>query len=429
MLKKFALDLSPLAKYRNFRLRTYSQFFASIGFYFTLVAAPLQVQQLTNDPAAAGLIGVVTIVPLIVCGLLGGIMADRFDRRLVAILSEGGAALAALGLCLNALLPSPELWFIYLIAAVNAGVGSIQGPSLTAMTPRYVAYEDLGPAASIASAVRVFAGLLGPAVGGIIAAHNMPVAYAVTTVCLFASLLFMLPLKPLPPLALEAGLTLRRSLIDMRDGIVYACRRRDLLGSYLVDTVAMLLAMPIVLFPFFAELLGEPEKVGYFYTAEAVGALVGTALSGIINHARRYGVWICLSAAAWGAFMGLAGLMPTLGWALVMIAAAGCADTFSMLFRGLLWNRSIPDELRGRLAGIELLSYSVGPNLGNARAGFMADAWGVRRSIALGGGLCVLGVAAVAAALPSFRRYDVETDEHALAQKDRSDEAEARGEH
>jgi MFS family permease len=86
------------------------------------------------------------------------------------------------------------------------------------------------------------------------------------------------------------------------------------------------------------------------------------------------------------------------------------------------WNQTIPDEYRGRLAGIELLSYSTGPMLGDARAGFLAQAGGARFSLGVGGLLCMGAVAAMAAVLPKFRAYDARTDEHALAERARREQ-------
>ena len=102
---------------------------------------------------------------------------------------------------------------------------------------------------------------------------------------------------------------------------------------------------------------------------------------------------------------------------LFFLAFAGAADMVSGTFRGAIWDQTIPDELRGRLAGIELLSYSIGPTLGNARAGFMAVR-SVRFSISAGGALCIGGVALAGLVLPRFRHYDSRTDEHAVAERD-----------
>ena len=164
----------------------------------------------------------------------------------------------------------------------------------------------------------------------------------------------------------------------------------------------MTIAMPMALFPFFAAELHAPHAVGLLYAADSVGGAAGRRWSsGWVRRVHRHGLAIILAAGCWGAAMGLAGLMPNLALVLVMLACAGAADMVSGTFRGIIWDQTIPDELRGRLAGIELLSYSIGPTLGNARAGFMAVR-GVRFAISVGGLLCVLGVGA-AAALPPFR--------------------------
>ena len=188
----------------------------------------------------------------------------------------------------------------------------------------------------------------------------------------------------------------------MAEGIRYAAGRKDLLGTYLIDTIAMTTAMPTALFPFLAAELHASHAVGLLYAADSVGGLLAGAVSGWVRRVHRHGLAIVLAALGWGAAMGLAGVMPSLPLVLVMLACAGAADMVSGTFRGIVWDQTIPDELRGRLAGIELLSYSIGPTLGNARAGAMAVG-GVRFSIASGGALCVLGVGVAAAALPRFR--------------------------
>ncbi|HEV2887811.1 MAG TPA: MFS transporter [Jatrophihabitans sp.] len=232
------------------------------------------------------------------------------------------------------------------------------------------------------------------------------------------SLLVFLRLTPLPRTLGTVVPGVRATLASVGEGIGYAARRKDLLGTYLIDTIAMMTAMPTALFPFFAAELNAPHAIGLLYAADSVGALLAGAVSGWVRRVHRHGLAIIVAALCWGAAMGLAGLMPNLALVLVLLACAGAADMVSGTFRAIIWDQTIPDELRGRLAGIELLSYSIGPTLGNARAGFMAVG-GVRFSIASGGLLCVLGVGAAAAALPRFRRYDTRTDEFAVAERQR----------
>ena len=196
--------------------------------------------------------------------------------------------------------------------------------------------------------------------------------------------------------------------------------RRDLLGTYLVDIAAMFLAMPIVLFPAFAEsIFQRPELLGALYTAETAGALLSTALSGWMARVSAHGRVIVLAAAAYGVFIALAGLAPTIWLAMLALAAAGAADNVSAILRGTVWNQSIPERMRGRLAGIEMLSYSVGPLAGQVRAGLVADRWSVRGAITSGGVLCVAGVGLTALWLRDFWHYDAATDPHVLAERER----------
>jgi MFS family permease len=120
---------------------------------------------------------------------------------------------------------------------------------------------------------------------------------------------------------------------------------------------------------------------------------------------RRHGAAVVLAAAAWGVAIVAFGYAPNLWIALATLGLAGAADMVSALFRGTIWNETIPSQLRGRLAGVEMISYTTGPLLGNARAGWMATAISNRFSIVAGGVVCVLGVLACIPLLPAFWRY------------------------
>ena len=164
----------------------------------------------------------------------------------------------------------------------------------------------------------------------------------------------------------------------------------------------------MVLFPALAEeVFGKPQLLGLLYSAETVGALVATALSGWTGRVHHHGRAIVIAAAAYGGFVALAGLMPSIWLVGVFLALAGAADMISGVFRGTVWSQTIPEAMRGRLAGIEMLSYSLGPLGGQVRAGVTADLWSVRGAITSGGLACVAGVGAhraVAARLLVLRR-------------------------
>lgn len=420
-LRALAIDVRPLRRYRDFRLRTIAVSVSSFGSFFTMVAVPIQLKQLTGSTVAVGLVGAAEFVPIIAVGLLGGAIADRFDRRTVVLLSELAALACTMLLLANALLPRPQLWLIYLVAAGAVAAGSMQRPSLDAMLPRYVPHDDIPAASMLNNQCWSLANIAGTVLGGVLASYDVRLAYTVDVASFALSLLVFLRLTPLPRGELPPGM--RATLASVADGVRYAAGRKDLLGTYLIDTVAMTMAMPMALFPFFASVLHAPHAVGLLYAADSAGGLLAGAVSGWVRRVHRHGLAIVLAAGCWGAAIALAGLMPNLISALALLAVAGAADMVSGTFRGVIWDQTIPDDYRGRLAGIELLSYSIGPTLGNARAGVMAVR-GIRFAISTGGLLCVAGVALTGALLPGFRRYDNRTDAFAVAERDRRAAAE-----
>ena len=188
-------------------------------------------------------------------------------------------------------------------------------------------------------------------------------------------------------------------------GFAYARGRQDLLGSYLADLAAMTLAYPNALFPFVAADLHAPWAVGLMFAAPSAGALAITVVSGWMGRVRRHGLAIAVSAAVWGLLITAFGLAPDLAVALGCLVLAGAADMVSGIFRDTLWNQTIPDRLRGRMAGLELLSYGVGPSAGQVRAGAVASVTSARFSLASGGLFCAGAVGLVCLALPGFTRY------------------------
>ena len=198
----------------------------------------------------------------------------------------------------------------------------------------------------------------------------------------------------------------RPSLRRIVEGLRYAWSRPELMGTYGVDMVAMFFGMPMALFPALAEDLGGPGALGLLYAAPSLGSLLATGTSGWTNHVHRHGLAVIWAAGGWGVAIVAFGFAPNLPLAVAALAAAGACDMVSGIFRSTIWNQTIPDHLRGRLAGIEQVSYSTGPLLGNLESGVVASLAGLRVSIVSGGVLCVAGVAVAALALPAFRRYD-----------------------
>ena len=414
MLKKLAIDITPLRKYPDFRRLWSSGLISYFGSMITYVALPFQIKELTNSYIAVGLMGAVELIPLIIFGLYGGVLADRVDRRKMILITEFALMIMTFSLFINSQMAEPSLIWIYVVAGSFAALDGLQRPSADAILPRLVGHEDL-PSASALMSLRWQTGVItGPALAGILlATAGTGTAYLVDVITFAISIIFILRVKSVKPLAKNPAPTFGA----MVEGIKYATSRKDLLGTYLVDLAAMFFAMPNALFPFWADQLDATWALGFFYAAGTIGSVIVTLTSGWIKNYHHHGRAVFLAALGWGAAITLAGTTDSLFLILLFLAIAGASDMVSALFRGAIWNQSIPDELRGRLAGIELLSYSVGPLGGQMRAGTFAAVTNLRTSVISGGLLCIGFVTIAAAALPKFRKYDARTNEFAVEQR------------
>ena len=411
------MDLTPLRTSREFRVLFVAGLVFWCGMLIGYVAVPYQLYALTRSNFAVGAFGLVQIVPLVLAGLYGGVLADRLDRRRVLVLTGVAQVAGTAVLLVNALAARPSLPVIYGAGVLLAVAQSLQSASREALVPRTVRHAELPAAVALSSVAGQVGMLAGPAVGGVLlASAGTAWAYGATLAGFTVATALFAALRPVPPLAPRSA---AGTLHEIREGVGYAVRRPDLLGTYVVDLVAMLLAMPVVLFPALAvEVLERPALLGLLYSAGTVGSLLATVASGWTARVHHHGRAVVLAAAAWGGSIVLAGLTTSPAVVLLGLALAGASDMISGLFRGTIWHQTIPDSHRGRLAGIELLSYTLGPLGGEARAGLVADATSVRTAIVSGGVLCVAGVAATGAALRAFWRYDARTDEHAVRERE-----------
>jgi MFS family permease len=331
-----------------------------------------------------------------------GAVADYFDRRLMIRLTEAALAAGSVILIINALLPRPQLWVLFTCASLFAALIALQRPSLEALVPRIVKADQMPAVAALQAFRGSLAMVGGPALGGVLVVTFGPaLAFTVDLFTFIVSLLAltMMQAVPPPPEADRPGI---KSIIE---GLRYARSRQELLGTYLVDMNAMFFGIPMALFPAIAEGYGG-ASVGLLYAAPAAGALVMSLMLGWTRRVHRHGLAVGIAAACWGFAIIAFGFAGRLWLALLCLAVAGAADMISGVFRMIIWNQTIPDHLRGRLAGIELISYHTGPMLGNAESGIVASLFSIRTSVVSGGILCVLGTGLLLLALPAFRTYD-----------------------
>jgi MFS family permease len=411
---KHSIDLSPLKKYPDFRNLWAAGLISYLGSMITYVAIPFQIKELTNSYLAVGIVGVIELVPLIIFGLYGGVLADSVNRKKMVWATEAGAMLLVVLLLANSMLWEPQVWVIYIAAGLFAVVDGLQRPSADAMLPRLVGHHDLPAASALMSLRRQLGLIVGPTMGGIIfSTFSISAGFAIDIATYVVALVFLARVRSMPS-SKEAK---KPSLAALLDGVKYAFSRQDLLGTYIIDLAAMTLAMPMALYPFWADQLNAPWALGMFYSAITVGAVLITVTSGWTTRYRFHGRAVILAAIGWGLAIAVAGLSTSLVLVLLFLTIAGAFDMISALFRANMWNQTIPDHFRGRLAGIELLSYSVGPLAGQLRAATIASATSLSFSVTSGGVLCAIVVAFLAFFLPKMWKYDVETNEFAVRER------------
>ena len=377
----------------------------------TYVAVPFQIKELTDSYVAVAISGLVEIVPLVIFGLYGGVLADALDRKKLIWVTEALSLLFTGMLLINSMMDSPNLLLIYIVSGLFAATSGLRQPAMQAALPRLVDHEDMTAAAALMSLRWQVGVIVGPAIGGIlISTYSVTVGYAADIATFVISIALIAFMKKIPP-SHEAEAPSLSALID---GVKYAFSRKDLLGTYLIDLAAMFFAMPTALIPFWADQLGAPWALGLLYAAGTIGSIAITLTSGWTKNVHFYGRAIMWAAIGWGVAIALSGATNYLWLVLLFLTLAGASDMISALFRSAMWNQTIPDNLRGRLAGIELLSYSLGPLAGQMRAASMAAVTTLSISVTSGGIICVIVVVLLASFLPDFRKFDIRTNKFAL---------------
>lgn len=403
--RRIFADLTPLRTSPDYRRLWIGGTVSWLGQAMTALAISLQVYELTRSSFSVGLVGLFTLVPLVVFGLYGGAIADTVDRRKLGLYSSLGAAGLSVALTAAALLDYHRVWFLYAVVALQAVCAALAGPARSAMIPRLLPAEQL-PAANALNSVTMTSGMMaGPMLGGLIVGWwGYQAAYLIDAVTFGAALYAMWRLPSMKP-DRESGARGRASVVD---GLRFLGTRPNIRMTFFSDLAAMVLAHPRALFPAIAGLWfgGDAKTVGLLAAAPAVGALLGGLFSGWQGRIRRHGLAILLAVGAWGLAIAVFGLTRNLWLGLLFLAAAGCADTVSMVFRTTMLQAATPDEMRGRLQGVFIVVVAGGPRLGDFLAGTAADLTSPTVAITGGGLGCLLVLVLLALRWRGFARYD-----------------------
>lgn len=378
-----------------------------IGTQLTAVAVLIQVYDITGSSFSVGLVGLFGLVGLVSVGLYGGAIADAVDRRKLSLLASAGLAALSVVLVIQAVLDLRSVWLLYLLILGQAALFGVDSPARQAMIPRLLEPGEL-PAANALSQVSMNVGFtIGPLLAGVLIAVNdgsywLP--YGVDAVTFFAALYAVWRLPSMRP---EGG-GRKAGTASVVEGFAFLARQPVLLMSFLVDIVAMVFGMPRALFPAIAGDFygGGPATVGLLTAAIAVGAIVPVLLSGMLRNVHRHGRAVVVSIVVWGAAIAAFGFTRQLWLGLLCLAVAGAADAVSAVFRSTILQEATPDAMRGRLGGVFIVVVAGGPRLGDVESGSVAALTSVQTSVVSGGLACIVGVLALAAAVPAFVRFD-----------------------
>ncbi|MEV0935342.1 MFS transporter [Streptomyces phaeochromogenes] len=399
------LDTRPLRSSRPFRDLWIGSSAAQLGGQIATVAVLAQVWDLTGSPVGTGAIGLATGLPMVLFGLLGGTLADSVDRRAVVRVTAVGQLLAAAGLLAQALADNRSVPLLLALVAMGTACGALGAPARRTFPVRLLPSDQVAAGLALTNVSFQAAMLAGPALAGLIIARwGFPAAYAAQAVTVAVSMLAVIRLPAMKPEGVGASGGRRR---PERGGWGIILRRPTLWGSMATDLSATLLAMPIALFPLVNEVRfdGNPQTLGLFLSAVAVGGITAGLLSGTVTRWRRGGLVQLTAAGVWGVALAGFGLAAPLWLALGCLAVAGAADTVSVVTRSALVQLETPDAYRGRVSSVEHVIGVAGPELGNFRGGLLASATSASFSLVAGGLSAILAIAAVAATNAPLRAY------------------------
>jgi MFS family permease len=386
--------VTPLQVSRGYRWLYVGQAGAQLARHALVVAVPYQVFVLTGSSLLVGMVGLVQIVPLIGCALLGGAVADAFDRRRVLVVVELLMSLTSVGFALNTG-PSAPLWPIFALIAVNAGISGVESPARTAIIPSLVTPAQLPSAFALNASLNQSAQVVGPAIAGVLIARwGIGAAYWAAAAASAGTALALIPLGLRAPAPAGGRVTVGAVI----EGWRYLRRVPLLQQVLLVDLNAMVFGMPRALFPVIGTVVlgGDATTVGLLHAAPGVGALVGALTTGWVAAVERQGRAIILGISVWGLAIVGFGVTRSIPVALVLLAVAGAGDVISNVFRNAILQQAVPDALRGRLTAFKVALSSGGPRLGDAEAGAVASVTTPAFSVVTGGLVSVVGALAIA---------------------------------
>ncbi len=346
------------------------------------VAVGWRVYALTHSATMLGLIGLVQFMPMVMVSLFAGMVADRYNRRVVGAICQASSAMINLSLCAIMLSGRDHVQVIFVLVALMGGVRSFEVATMQAMLPSLVPVEILPRALAAMTSAMQTAFIVGPALGGLLYGLGAAAPFGVAAAC--SALSCMMSLSLVGPRRMFAA---KSRLREIFHGIIYIWREKVVLGAISLDLFAMLLGGATALLPVYARdiLHIGSAGLGILRAAPAVGALVASFFFTRFPIKSGIGIKMLAAVMVFGAATILFGLSRSLYFSLFALMLLGGADMISVLVRAGLVQLRTPDEMRGRVAAVNSLFIGTSNQLGEFESGMMAGWLGPVFSVVSGG--------------------------------------------
>jgi MFS family permease len=378
---------------------------SSIGGSLSYFAVILQVYRLTGSSFAVGALGLVQVIPLLTVGLLAGSVTDAVDRRRLALGTGTMLAAVSVALAVQAFAGLRAVGLLYALVAIQSAVGAIDYPTRAALVPSLLPEGQRTAGLALSRLSFQVTAAVGPALAGVITAAphlGLRACYVVDAISFLAALYGISRLPAMPPQAAA-----RPGWRAAADGARFIRRSQPLAGAFLADLNATVFGLPVALFPAInaTRFGGSPRTLGLFTAAIGAGGLASGILSGPLRQLARPGRAMLITVAVWGgAFAGFA-VARSLWLTLTLLAVAGAADMFTVVFRGAILQKVTPEPLRGRVMAADYVVGAGGGQLGNLEAGTLGSLTTPGISALAGGLATVAGALVIGVLLPGFYRY------------------------
>ncbi len=396
-------------RHRDFRLLWIGQIISVIGSQMQLAAINWHIYLLTGSPLALGLVGACRAVPIILCSLMGGVVADVVDRRRLMMTTQIIMLLCSATLAFVTLSGLTKVWPIFLLTAIASAAWAFDTPARQSLLPMLVPLEDFQNAVSLGMLMFQIGLIIGPPLAGfVLASHGPGVVYAINAASFLAVIVGVALMRTSgKPEKTESDET-RIGLEALAEGLRFVWHTPIIVQTMTLDFVATFFASANQLLPIYAKdiLAVGARGYGFLSAAPAAGAIVAGLIVARMGAIKKQGATVIVSVAIYGAATIAFGISKVFWFSLLMLAATGAADTVSTILRQTIRQLVTPNKLRGRMTSVNMIFFMGGPQLGEVEAGGLAAIIGAPLSVIAGGTACVLAAAITFFKAKSLRRYE-----------------------